>query len=157
MLCFKIDFNRLVQISLLNKEHLVPPRAHMTRQINSHILYFVTEGVLAIQHNGRDLRLKAGDIALFAKGDTQKPIDVNDCQYYYIHFNAIMMPLNLTKTEYFQTVRTKDIKFAGASIYNFEKYSSLEIYLPAIIHIDEKSTAEHLAEKIKKCIPPQNF
>lgn len=157
MLCFKINFNSLVQISLLNKEHLVPPRPHLTRQTNTNILYLVTEGELALEQNGEELQLKAGDVALFAKGATQKPLKIAECKYYYIHFNADVTPVNISEEEYFQLVRSKNMEFANASRYNFDKYNNLEVYLPAVIHISEKSTLEHLVEKIKKCIPPQNF
>ena len=65
MKSFVINLNNTLKISLSAKEHLVPPRAHVSRRTNTYIMYFVTGGELLLRVNGEEMRLARGDLVMF--------------------------------------------------------------------------------------------
>lgn len=147
---FKIDFNSIIKIALLGKEHLTQTRPHLTRQAKEFILYFITNGELKIENNGTPMTFKAGDICLFSKDDFQKPLCATDCEYYYMHFDADVEVFEAEPDEFLKTVKTKNSEFVMARRDFFEKYKYMQCYLPSVIHIGEAAAVEYFSNYFKK-------
>lgn len=150
MRCFKLDFNDMIKISLLGKEHLIPPRQHFERRIDTYIMYFITEGELYLENGGEALKLVAGDICLFAKGDYQKPVAATDCKYYYIHFDMRVDILNISESEFTDMVKQKNLSFTQPRRAVFEKYNYMSALIPSITHVAEQVAFERFLNLFKK-------
>ena len=140
----------MIKISLLGKEHLIPPRPHLTRRADSFIMYFITEGELFLDNNGEVLHLVAGEICVFAEGDYQKPVRVSDCKYYYVHFDMEIDVLDISVAGFSNTVEQKNSAFAQPRRDALERYNHMSVFLPSIIHIAEVTTFEYFCNIFKK-------
>ena len=87
MRCFEIDLGKMLKIALWNKTEYSAPQRHPTRITPSAIMYFIMEGSLKIESDGRKYEFFAGDVAIFPKGVVQRPIEDSSVRYYFIHFN----------------------------------------------------------------------
>ena len=115
---FKLNLNRLANVSLIGKEHFTNSRVHVARRIDCYIFYVITEGELSLLHNGTPLILKSGDACLFSPGDTQKPLGKSECKYYYVHFDAELNAFDLDTSLLAEEIRKKNIAFADQYIYS---------------------------------------
>ena len=150
MNCFYIDLNSTFRISLSSKEHLVPPRAHLTRRTNTYILYFVTAGHLCLELNGEKIDLGKGDIYLFDKGDLQIPAEVSDCEYFYVHFECDIQAKQLSIEDFFSTVKQKNQAFSSAQTLDYGRYDYMIALLPQRICIKDEDAFEYLVGEFKK-------
>ena len=151
MKCFRIDFNELLKITLLNKENLIPPREHITRYTSEYILYMVTKGVINLKLNSDKIRLAPGDIFLFDKGDFQTPLDATNCEYNYIHFETdSVVTLELTEEEYKRKIDEK-AKECNLADFNGDKvYENCYVLIRQKYTITDKSMLEHLSGIFEK-------
>lgn len=150
MKCFYINLNRTFRISLSSKEHLVPPRAHFNRRINTYILYFVTAGELPLKLNGEDIVLSKGDICLFDKGDVQQPTVPTDCEYFYVHFECAIRAKELSPEDIFDAINSKNKAFSSAELLDYTRYDHMIAILPQRIKLQSDETLEYLTNEFKK-------
>ena len=151
MKCFLFDLNYTVQIELFNKEHFIPPQKHISRKIQTYILYFVTKGLLHLSSNGEELLLKEGDICLFKPGDTQEALSSNECEYYYVHFNSsAIATLSLTAEEYLQRIEDNEKSFSMSNARGFERYDFFKAFIMKKANLSDKSVIIYLSELFEK-------
>lgn len=150
MKCFEFDLNQLVKISLFGKEHLIPPRAHVARCIQTGILYFVTNGELWLEVNGKEERLRPGDVYIFQNGDIQKPMATTEAKYYYVHF-VCEKSMEMTNAQYFDWVGKQDIAFAKLNNHGTEVYEHLKICLMQRIHVCDREILNTLVSRFDSC------
>lgn len=125
MRCFKFNLNSIIKIEAFNKEHLIPPRKHVSRKVNTYILYFVTKGELPLKINGQQCILKAGDICLFEPGDIQEPLWDNECEYYFVHYySSEIERLELGEEEFSRCSLQNQQNFANAPALGYERYNN---------------------------------
>ena len=150
MNCFYIDLNNTFRISLSDKEHLTPPRAHISRKTNTFILYFITEGYLSLELNGIPTKLEKGDIFLFNKGDIQAPIERTDCEYFYVHFECNIRTCELSDEDFLESVKNKNSIFSSADRLDYSRYDHLIALIPQKISIKDKDAFDYLCGEFKK-------
>jgi len=148
--CFIIDLNHTPRILLSSKEHLIPPRVHLTRTTNTYIMYFVTAGRLPLRLNGETVELKAGDVYIFDKGSSQAPTEEVDCEYFYIHFECEMTSRNLEDDELILEIQRKNRAFIDSDILDYSRYENMQTILPQKMHIESPEAMEYLIGKFKK-------
>lgn len=150
MNCFYIDLNSTFRVSLSSKEHLIPPRPHLTRRTSTYILYFVTAGQLCLMLDGEPITLNAGDVYLFDKGVHQAPAAVSDCEYFYVHFECDIKPMRLSEDEFFDTVKSKNQAFSSAEMLDYGRYDSMVALIPQKISVKDEDAFEYLVSEFKK-------
>ncbi len=149
MKCFNIDLNTTPRVSLSSKEHLIPPRGHITRRATTYILYFITEGTLCIMLNGEELTLSKGDIYVFESGDTHAPARLTDCEYFYLHFEANATDMYLSYDEMREAIKARSTAFSSYEILDTRRYEHLFALLPKKIHVDDARTFGELEEAFR--------
>lgn len=148
--CFHINLNSTLNVSLSSKEHLIPPRVHLSRRTTTYIMYFVTAGKLHLLLNGEKNEFSKGDICVFAKDDIQSPVECTDCEYFYLHFECDLTEQELTLSELFDAISSKNRNFAEASAIDYERYCHLYALLPYRFHIDDSEVFEYIANEFKR-------
>lgn len=151
MKCFRIDFNKLLRITLLNKESFVPPREHRTRYTSEYILYAVTKGVLKLKVNGTETELMTGDICLFDKGDFQESAEPTCCEYYYIHFaTESIETFELTEEQYRKEISEKKKKCNTLNFTGSECYENCYVLLKQKYTVADKVIWEYFTGVLEK-------
>ena len=148
--CFFINLNSTLKILLSSKEHLIPPRAHLSRKTNTYILYFITSGTLRLLLNGERSEFSRGDLCIFNKGDTQAPADCTDCEYFYLHFECDVERANMSAEKLFEAISEKNRAFAESTFLDYGRYDHMEALLPSHFHIDDNDVFEYLVNEFKK-------
>lgn len=150
MKCFEIDLNSAFKILLSSKEHLIPPRVHLTRRTNTYILYFVTQGTLEIKLNSKDFSLKKGDIYIFESGVTQAPSTPVDCEYFYVHFECSIHPLEFSEEQLLCEIGHKNSAFSNAEFLDYGRYDHMIAILPQEMHVEDSEIFDYLVNEFKK-------
>lgn len=86
MIFYKIPTRSVPHVKLMSEEHLCGGRPHVTRTLNETVMYILTEGYLFLESGGEEVKLFPGDVYVFDNGEFQRPVEISDCKYYYIHF-----------------------------------------------------------------------
>ena len=149
MLFYKIKINEIPRMILMNWEHLIPPRQHLIRRTTEYILYFIAAGRLALNNNGEELSLQPGDIYIFQKGDYQFPLKTEDCEYWYLHFDADISQIELTEKELNEEIWLRRNYFLSSSKYESNN-NSMEIILPKYMHIGMNSLGRKISMIFKE-------
>lgn len=149
MKLFEIDLCNIIKVALLGKEHLVPPTSHKERTIDVYIMYLVTNGTLQLENNGEKLILERGDVYIFNKGDYQKPLFSTDCEYYYIHFDADLLVVDIEFNDYLDYIKNKNISFRKTAVYGFDKYDKLKVGIMQKMHIDGNNF-NYIADRLQE-------
>lgn len=84
MLTVNLDWNP--RITLLGFVSYNNPWIHFKRTSDEHILYVIVSGELHIREEGRAFKLQAGDVLLLEPGLEHEGLEMNVCDYYFIHF-----------------------------------------------------------------------
>lgn len=84
MLAVNLDWNP--RITLLGFVSYNNPWIHFKRTSDEHILYVIVSGELHIREEGRAFKLQAGDVLLLEPGLKHEGLEMNVCDYYFIHF-----------------------------------------------------------------------
>ncbi|MBE6592881.1 MAG: AraC family transcriptional regulator [Ruminococcaceae bacterium] len=148
--CFIINLNSILKVTLSSKEHLIPPRSHLTRKTVTYIMYFVTAGTLGLFLNGERTELSKGDVCIFNKGDTQAPAACTDCEYFYLHFECDIEPAVLSPEELFDAIAEKNRAFAETAFLDYGRYDRMSAMLPAHFHIEDGEVFEYLVNEFRK-------
>ncbi len=152
---YKFNLEYGIKVSVIGREHLVPPRLHRERKTDYYILYYVTEGSLELNVDGKRVSLNPGDVYIFNKGACQKPVTTCECKYYFVHFDTLGVTLN-SDDKYIESVRRKNIDFIKESPYGFRRFNDYQVSVLQNVHITDKNTADYLAAKIKASLSPAN-
>ena len=150
MNCFLINLNYTLKVSLLSKEHLIPPRTHITRIAPTYILYFITAGTLSIKLNGKDFTLNKGDIYIFKKGDFHAPSQNTDCEYFYLHFDADINELDISEQELLCRIKERNHSILSYEMLDVKKYDHFIAHIPQKIHISDNEIFDYLVGEFKK-------
>lgn len=84
MLAVNLDWNP--RITLIGFVSYNNPWIHFKRTSDEHILYVIVSGELHIREEGRAFKLQAGDVLLLEPGLEHEGLEMNVCEYYFIHF-----------------------------------------------------------------------
>ncbi|MEE0946761.1 MAG: AraC family transcriptional regulator [Acutalibacteraceae bacterium] len=152
---FKFNLEYGIKVAVVGREHLVPPRLHRERKTDYYILYYVTEGSLELQVDGRNVMLSKGDVYIFNKGSCQKPVKSCDCEYYFAHFDSLGAGC-CDDDNYIENLRQKNIDFIKESPYGFRRFNDYSIYVLQSLNIQDKNTADYLAARLKASASPMN-
>lgn len=147
---YEIDFNKILKVGLLGKEHLVPPRLHKERCINDYVMYIMTRGSLIIENNGEQIELLPGDMYIFNKGDYQKSICSTECEYYYLHFDADCELKIADDSDYFEKIRQMNIEYTKSAVYGFDNYNYFQVNLLQKLHLSENNL-KLITDKLDLC------
>lgn len=154
MKCFQFDLRSTLQIELLNKEHLILPRKHVSRTIRTYILYFVTKGTLALISNGEECILHEGTVCLFEPGDTQEPLAAQECEYYFVHFNSPdIVALDLDPQAFLKCSLENRRQFAASPGLGFERYEHFHALIWKKTELSKEMAQSLAAVFEKSCIP----
>lgn len=130
MKCFEIDFNHILQISMLNRENLIIPRLHCSRRISEYILYIILNGHLELLMDDEVITLVPGDIYLFDRNRFQKPVRSTNCEFFYIHFETdACTELHLSEQDYVQAVQQNKTDFWKTNVYGTQGYRYMRVLL----------------------------
>ncbi len=148
--CFSINLNSTFKVHLSSKEHLIPPRKHITRKTESYIIYFVTSGKLTLLLNGEKIEINKGEYYIFDKYSLHSAADATDCEYFYIHFDCEMKCFEYNKEEFLDVVTIRNKSFSDYSIFDDERYTHLFAYVPRYFKIENADVFEYLVDEFKK-------
>lgn len=146
------NLNQAFKIEFIGKEHLIPPRAHITRKTSTAILYFILKGKLELEVNGHYVCLEPGDVYIFCNGDHQKPVNVSDVEYYWIHFLWDGNTLEISDTKYNHKVIQKNIDFLKMQNHDMRRYEHWQITVKQKTHINNPKTRDWLVREFEQCI-----
>lgn len=152
---FSFDLKETIKVAVIGKEHLVPPTLHCQRKIKCYVMYFVTSGSLALTVNDEVITLNAGDIYIFNRHDLQKPVNENECEYFFAHFDSGSVTKH--SEDYTENVRKKNIDFLKSSPYSLERYDDFKISVLQHIHITDKNNLDFLTDKFRSSIIPKEY
>ena len=145
--CYHFDLNRVIKVDLFNKEHLVPPRQHTSRRIQSYIMYFVTKGRLGLKNEDGELILNEGDVYIFEPGEMQEPLFASNCEYFYVHFDGDAVSTEMLEhSEYCRLVQGTYTNCSKASVRGFEKYDFLKACVMKKTELSDKNFFCYLAD-----------
>lgn len=150
MNCFCINLNSTLKVSLSSKEHLIPPRVHISRKTNTYIMYFITSGVLHLTLNGKRETFSRGDVCIFNKNDTHAPADCTECEYFYLHFECAAELCHYSPEQLFEIIIGKNREFAEKGAIDHERYEHLNAIIPWCFRIDDNEVFEYLVGEFKK-------
>lgn len=145
MKCFSINLNSIIKVILLNKEHHIPPKKHITRVTSEYIVYAITEGELWLCHSGIERCLVPGDIFIMKKGEYQYATKTSDCSYIYLHFEIDNFEeLDISSRKYFDIVSENKKIFHSQNLYSPNGYDYIKALLCEYIHIDDESRFNYI-------------
>ncbi len=150
MNCVYINLNYTLKVLLNSKEHLIPPRRHLSRRTSSYVLYFVTAGELCMKLNGESFRLGKGDVYIFNKGDLHAPMGDCDCEYFYLHFNGELQEQELSEDEMLNKIRNRNRTFGRCDMLDEGRYESFFALLPRHMHISDTKAFDYMVGEFKK-------
>ena len=151
MRCFEFDLNKGLNINMLNQEQLIPPRLHCARYAPEYIMYIIIQGELHLEENGEEIRLFAGDVHIFKKGEFHKPLESTFCRYYYIHFNqSEISEYDVSEEEYTDIVRKKKIDFFKSDKYTVKCYEYMSVLLKQHWHIENGEFLNYCIDILEK-------
>lgn len=128
---YEIGLNEVFKIKLWGEETLVPPRFHCTRVTAEHIMYAVTEGTLELFVNGEQMTLTSGDVCIFPKNTSQKPMKSTFCRYFYVHFDTeLLYEKTDDAEELLSLVKEKKIAFLKSDMLDTKCYEHMRVFLP---------------------------
>ena len=154
---FKIDLNTVLKINMLYFENLIPPRHHCTRYAPEYILYAVTDGVLHLEDNGKNVTLRAGDIYIFKKGEFHKPVEDTACSI-YVHFDSPEIEETEMDDEAFRAaVEEKRINLLKADRFSVDCYRLMHVYMAQKFHISDVATFNYIVGELKKIFISPNY
>lgn len=114
----------------MNTDTLIPPRLHRSRYTPDYIMYTIIEGELYLEESGKEIKLSAGDVYIFKKGDYHKPLKSTYCRYYYTHFETnYFKEYEMTDDEYYQAVTKNKIGFINSNKYSSNCYDFMKVLL----------------------------
>lgn len=145
-----------MKVDLFNKEHLIPPRQHTSRRIQSYIMYFVTKGRLGLKNEDGELILNEGDVYIFEPGEIQEPLFASDCEYFYVHFDGDAVSAEMLEhSEYFKLVQDTYADCSKAATRGFEKYGFLKACVMKKTELSDKNFLCYLADIFgNNCMSP---
>ena len=153
MKCFQINLNHLLQITLLGRETLIPPRVHFTRNLDEYVLYAVTNGSLHMRVSGNPITLVPGDVYLFEKGESQTEPESGFCEYYYMHFQSDdIRTLEMTEEAYCETLREKRRQCLCTDAFSLKCYDYLHILIRQESHIHDAEQVSFITETLQHSI-----
>lgn len=86
MQIFQFPSHSLAHLTYTGKQDSKRPWCHKRRVTEEYILYFVTEGEVFLEEDGRLYHLTPGDLFLLEPGLLQCGTRYSSCVFYYVHF-----------------------------------------------------------------------
>ena len=148
--CYEIDLSRFLRVTLLNKSEFVPPILHCTRYTEEYIVYVIESGMLSLIENGEELKLYAGDVYMFDKGEFQRPKESTACNFYYMHFQTDgVCALELSDDTYNDTINQRKMSFMKADIYGSSSYDHTKVLLKQRFNIKDNPVFEKITAMLR--------
>ena len=152
MRCFEFDLNHLLQIEAFNKEHLIPPRKHVSRKLQTYILYYITKGGMHMLLDGQEIFLTEGDLCLFAPEQTQAPLCAEDCAYFYVHFHSpAILQQELSQQTYIDKIHSTREQYTMSDSRGYGRFAYLKTHIMQKTHLADKDMRYYLMEQFEKC------
>lgn len=151
MKCFEINLNKTLKIARLGRETLIAKRySHCTRYNPEYIIYFMVSGRLTLEQAGERVELLPGDVHIFKKGELQKPVGCEECEFYYLHFDTDeISELDLTSAEYCARVQRRHTAYSKTNLWSTGGYSYMSVTLPCSMHIDNRERFSYILDILK--------
>lgn len=85
MLYYKLSTHVLPHVKMMSEECLTDGRPHVTRTLNETVMYILSEGRLLLESGGERVEMLPGDVHIFGINEFQKPLEITECRYFYLH------------------------------------------------------------------------
>lgn len=155
MILYTWDAMSPLMVKGMGREHLIPPRPHVTRTAQECIFYYVISGRLELNDNGKPLTLLPGDAYIFHKGDFHKPTAVTDCSYYWVHFATDFEEWLPDETDLQSVLAGQQTAFHTVNPYDESGYHTKTVYLPKQLHIESSATGRRMVRLLDEAIQAQ--
>ena len=137
MRCSEIELGKLLNVTMAGITNLASSASHPARILREYVAYFILRGELELMQNGKSLLLSAGDVRIFAPGESQSAIACRDCEYAYFHFSANeASPIDYTKDELCTRIVNRRVEFSVSSVYTDTPYQLMQVCLPEQFRVD---------------------
>ena len=150
MTFYKISTRFIPHVKLMSEEHLCDGRPHVTRTLNETVIYILTEGRLHLKSGGETIQMFPGDVHVFEKGEYQKPVEISDCKYYYLHFFNDFAAVEMSEDEALNFYTASKRFFLRSNLY--EKDIRSDVFNKLIIPKHFNITSSQYSEKMKACL-----
>ena len=135
---FSIDLSTTPKVTLLGATSLNGPEQHIRRYITEQILYVVARGSITLMQNDREVTLRQGDVILFTVGEYQYAREVDDCEFYYIHFSPeCVRTYDWTQGEFVSAVQERKRRFINEDRLSASIFGNIGATLPERFHLSE--------------------
>ena len=131
-------------------EVLCDGRPHVTRTLNETVIYILTEGYLILESGGETVKMLPGDVNIFEKGEFQKPIEISDCKYYYLHFFNDFDSVELSENQALDFYTASKQFFLRSNLY--EKDIRSDVFNKLIIPKHFNINSSPYSDRIKACL-----
>ena len=111
---------------------------------NNYLLFYLSQGNLTMQVDGKKYKLSTGDVLLLPPKTNYKPLESNGCVYYHIDFTA--PPTEYTENNFAisSSPCKNDLNFSYSYAFGNRTVIALESYI-------SKAEASGVDEILKKC------
>ena len=150
MKCFEIGLGSLLKVSMMGNSVIHSPKGHVERYIEEYILYLIKSGSVTLRQGDELVTLSEGDIYLFNRGEYQRAIDCEGCEFYYLHFDTDrLVPRELSASEYWEIERENLQAFVNHNRYSSDIYDYIRILIPQHLHVEDKTKFSELLSHMK--------
>ena len=147
---YKIPTRSITHVKLMSEEVLCDGRPHVTRTLNETVIYILTEGYLILESGGETVKMLPGYVNIFEKGEFQKPIEISDCKYYYLHFFNDFDSVELSENQALDFYTASKQFFLRSNLY--EKDIRSDVFNKLIIPKHFNINSSPYSDRIKACL-----
>ncbi len=134
------------------------PWMHFKRTTSEHLIYFIQDGELYMEEDGRQYSLKKGDVIVLEPNLMHTGYEKAPCDYYYIHFKY--PPGNKLERksldEIIQEMLAKRTESLSSNPNGFFEYSNSCCHLPKCYSIKDKSVFSHFLFFLRDALEDYN-
>lgn len=143
---FSIDLSTSPKVTLLGATSLNAPEQHIRRYITEQILYVVARGSITLMQDDREVTLRQGDVILFTVGEYQYAREVDDCEFYYIHFSPeCVRTYDWTQGEFVSAVQERKRLFINEDRLSASIFENIGAILPERFHLSSEELEAFVA------------
>lgn len=150
MIFYKLSTRYVPRVKLMSEEYLYGGRPHVTRTLNETVIYILTEGYLTLESGGEAVKMLPGDVHIFSKGEFQKPIEISDCKYYYLHFFDDFLSAEMSENQALDFYTASKRFFLRSNLY--EKDIRSDVFNKLMIPKQFNINSSPYLDKIKACL-----
>ena len=143
---FSIDLSSPPKVTLVGSSAFTEPQQHIRRYVSEQILYIVSKGSITLNSDGREVRLGVGDVHLFTEGEYHYATQMENCEFYFIHFSPdCVTHREWTDEEFVHTVCERSRRFVNEDRLSSSIYESIGACLPESFHLGDDALEQVVA------------